>query len=466
MKALISLFIVSFLISIKLLAGVVTIQEASCTSAAQIQTEIAKAVSQGNTDIILQFADGGTWGTSASGGDIILAVPAGVTKLTFYAPSTVTTKPVLYINTLTYSDALMVGGITFDGVRLIAGAENRFLVSSASNTNFPASVTIQNCCVEGYSGVFVLGNFTNTVSNVKYTNSTFKCIGVNGIISTGAADNFVNDINITNNTFIDCNNVESSYFIDHRTNNPESTTLNFSDNVYFSAKQGNSFIRLSTAPTTDGHYTFNNNNFSAGTGQTFQFGYERYSNFSGRDNYFSSSFTSITTPNSVSFTSCSTIPTIFNTQGTNFPLNDVNFAGKVSSEKIIKTQKKAERLEWLKTVGLYSASIIINGIGDGLNDSHQKTMGHVCNAASIGLLLASPFLLKYNKKNWIWYVASYTSLRVGLFDAAYNLTRKLPLNFVGSTSATDKIYKAVGINPSLVKSSFLGIAISIPLMVL
>jgi hypothetical protein len=358
----------------------------------------------------------------------------------------------------------MVGGITFDGVRLIAGTEKRFLVSSASNTNFPASVTIKNCWVEGYKGVFVLGNFTNTVSNVTYSNSTFKSIGVNGIISTGATDNFVKEISITNNTFIDCNNEESSYFIDHRTNNPDSTTFNFSENtVYFSQKQGNGFIRLVKAPTTTGHYIIDNNTFATRIGQEFKFGYEKYNNLSGANNYFSS-FTSITNPNSVSFTPCSKIPSLYNIQETNYTLDDVNFVQKLSLEKKEKTQKINNKWEWAKIIGLYSASIIVNGIGDGLNDNHQKTLGHLYNAASIGLLVASPFLVKYTKKNWFWYVATYTSLRIGLFDTTYNITRKLPINYEGTTSATDKLYKAIGISPAVLKSNFFAIGVSLPLI--
>ncbi|GEM_PF-1581348 len=136
---------------------------------------------------------------------------------------------------------------------------------------------------------------------------------------------------------------------------------------------------------------------------------------------------------------------------------------KILSIKKIKAEKFANKMEWLKIIGLYSASIILNGIGDGLNNSEQKTMGHVFNGLSIGVLLASPFLVNYNKKNWFWYALTYTSLRVGLFDTTYNLTRKLPLDFVGSTSPTDKIYKTVGVNPAFVKTNFLALGITFPL---
>ena len=48
---------------------------------------------------------------------------------------------------------------------------------------------------------------------------------------------------------------------------------------------------------------------------------------------------------------------------------------KILSIKKIKAEKFANKMEWLKIIGLYSASIILNGIGDGLNNSEQKNDG-------------------------------------------------------------------------------------------
>jgi len=87
-----------------------------------------------------------------------------------------------------------------------------------------------------------------------------------------------------------------------------------------------------------------------------------------------------------------------------------------------------------KVIGIYSSSIVLNAVGDGLNDSGQKTWGHLCNATSIGLLLTSPFVIDYNKSKWGYYLTSYVSLRIALFDYSYNLTRGLPLNYIGGTS--------------------------------
>jgi len=122
-----------------------------------------------------------------------------------------------------------------------------------------------------------------------------------------------------------------------------------------------------------------------------------------------------------------------------------------------------EKLGWVKIAGLYAASVILNGIGDALNNSNKKTVGHICNGASIGLLVASPFLVKYNAKKWYWYLASYVSLRVGLFDVTYNTVRGLPPSATGTTSPTDIIYNKAEINPNVTRSLCLSLGMSIPL---
>lgn len=132
--------------------------------------------------------------------------------------------------------------------------------------------------------------------------------------------------------------------------------------------------------------------------------------------------------------------------------------------KKLKTHK--ENLEWVKIVGIYTASVVLNAMGDGFNNSNKKTLGHVLNGASIGLLVASPFLVKYDTKKWYWYLASYVSLRVGLFDVTYNATRGLPFNFTGTTSPTDKAYNKMEIDPNVTRSLCLTIGMSIPIALL
>lgn len=128
--------------------------------------------------------------------------------------------------------------------------------------------------------------------------------------------------------------------------------------------------------------------------------------------------------------------------------------------------KHKERWEWVKIIGIYTASVILNGMGDAMNNSGRKTMGHYCDGASIGLLVASPFLVKFNTKKWYWYLASYISLRAGLFDVSYNITKGLPINFTGSTSPTDITYNKTKVNPTVTRSLLFSIGMSIPIALL
>lgn len=94
--------------------------------------------------------------------------------------------------------------------------------------------------------------------------------------------------------------------------------------------------------------------------------------------------------------------------------------------------------ETVKTLAVYGSSIILSAVGDGFNDDGNKIVGHACNALSTGLLVASPFILDVDKSNWGWYAASYISLRIGMFDTSYNITRGLPIGYVGNSSIWDK----------------------------
>jgi hypothetical protein len=112
--------------------------------------------------------------------------------------------------------------------------------------------------------------------------------------------------------------------------------------------------------------------------------------------------------------------------------------GIVAIVSTISLTAQAQKPEAWKTVGIYSSSILLNAVGEGLNDSGQKGWGHTCNAMSIGILVISPALMNYEKKKWGWYIASYVGLRIGMFDYAYNMTRQLPVNQIGGTSWWDQ----------------------------
>ena len=122
--------------------------------------------------------------------------------------------------------------------------------------------------------------------------------------------------------------------------------------------------------------------------------------------------------------------------------------------------------ESLKAIGLFTGSIILEAVGDGMNDNGEKVWGHALQAASTGLLLATPFLLDIDKDKWGWYFVSYISMRIAIFDPCYNLTRGLPMDYVGSTSIWDKTIQGFDPPPGANlwgRSVFLIVAISIPI---
>lgn len=100
--------------------------------------------------------------------------------------------------------------------------------------------------------------------------------------------------------------------------------------------------------------------------------------------------------------------------------------------------QKQKISEPAKVILLYTGSILLNAVGDGLNDSGYKDWGHVANAASIATLLISPLILDYQKDKWYIYLLSYGFLRVSFFDYTYNATRGIPINQIGTTSMWDK----------------------------
>ena len=87
--------------------------------------------------------------------------------------------------------------------------------------------------------------------------------------------------------------------------------------------------------------------------------------------------------------------------------------------------------------GMFAASIVANGIGDGMNDKGKnKVLAHGFKAASVGLLLTTPLILKEKQKP-LPYITSFILLRYAVFDASYNAARGLPYNYTGTSSVHD-----------------------------
>lgn len=134
---------------------------------------------------------------------------------------------------------------------------------------------------------------------------------------------------------------------------------------------------------------------------------------------------------------------------------------KANSNIQLKPQHKTYRG---RTILLFATSIILDAVGDALNDSGEKEVGHVCAAASVATLLTVPFLTNVDKKKWYIYALSYTSLRMGLFDPSYNVARGVDINYIGCTCSTDKTMRANNIQSNLfARGFFVGVGIALPL---
>ena len=106
--------------------------------------------------------------------------------------------------------------------------------------------------------------------------------------------------------------------------------------------------------------------------------------------------------------------------------------------------------KWAR-IGLITSSIILNAVGDGLYDDGHKLAAKSFRVASIGSLLAIPVLSgPVGKRKVFKYALSYGLMRFALFDITYNATRRLPLNYVGTTSLQDIM---IGGQPALMIST-------------
>ena len=103
----------------------------------------------------------------------------------------------------------------------------------------------------------------------------------------------------------------------------------------------------------------------------------------------------------------------------------------------IRTQREIRNDNWLR-LSLFTGSIALNAIGDGLNHSGNKDLGHICNALSIGITLSIPLFIEVDKSNWYWYLLEYSFIRFATFDYIHNLSAGLPYDYVGSTSYYDR----------------------------
>ena len=102
----------------------------------------------------------------------------------------------------------------------------------------------------------------------------------------------------------------------------------------------------------------------------------------------------------------------------------------VQAQDSLSTRKKHPLLE----IGVFTASVIMNGLGDGLNSRTYYNSGHLLSAASIGSLLVLPI---FSKADWK-YPITYLGIRYALFDAFYNIGAHRKLSYEGGKNYYDE----------------------------
>ena len=109
--------------------------------------------------------------------------------------------------------------------------------------------------------------------------------------------------------------------------------------------------------------------------------------------------------------------------------------------------RKQKLIPWKITFVAISATTL-EAVGDALYDmgkgtnQNQMRAGKVFQAASLGEhFLYSP-VMKDSEASWLWIPVIEACWRFIIFDAVYNLTRGLPISYIGNTSYWDRGMKS------------------------
>lgn len=111
---------------------------------------------------------------------------------------------------------------------------------------------------------------------------------------------------------------------------------------------------------------------------------------------------------------------------------------------------------------MFTTSIALNAVGDGLNTAGNKDLGHLCNALSIGVTLSIPFVIDIKKDEWYWYLLEYSFIRFATFDYIYNISAGNDLTYYGQSQGYDKFLgKQEEWGVAVIKGTVLMIGVSI-----
>ena len=105
--------------------------------------------------------------------------------------------------------------------------------------------------------------------------------------------------------------------------------------------------------------------------------------------------------------------------------------------------RKQKLAPW-KVTGIAVFATVTEAIGDGMYDNGDKMEGKLLQAISLGSHFAYIEPMRNSNASWLWVPFIEMFWRFILFDMVYNLTRGLPVGYIGNTSYFDKGLQAFG----------------------
>ena len=105
------------------------------------------------------------------------------------------------------------------------------------------------------------------------------------------------------------------------------------------------------------------------------------------------------------------------------------------------------------------ACLTAGAIGDGLNDTKRKKVGHLIEAIEIALALVGATIFSVTTETLTPYITAYIGFRIALFDFIYNISSYRKLLDVGSSNWWDELVsKVLPAGMFFIRLLFLGLA--------
>jgi len=105
--------------------------------------------------------------------------------------------------------------------------------------------------------------------------------------------------------------------------------------------------------------------------------------------------------------------------------------------------------KWIP-VAVYVGSMTLNGLGDGLIRNDKLLAGYLCNAVSIGSLIALPLITNMHRDKYLVYIISVSLIRYSMYNPMFNLGRTGSISYMGN-NVPDIMFRtiAMGVGVSI-----------------